>query len=167
MHALKGFSDWLAASPASLGLQGLSWIVPTVQTLHILAIAAVLTSASMINLRLVGVGARAQSLAAVSARFGPWVWYAVAVLALSGSILILIEPARPLTNPIFFLKLTLIAGVALLMLAISLPLRRDSLYWERSVRRRTVGWSVAALSWILWLGVICAGRWIAYTLSAT
>ena len=167
MHALKGFSDWLAASPASLGLQGLSWIVPTVQTLHILAIAAVLTSASMINLRLVGVGARAQSLAAVSARFAPWVWYAVAVLALSGSILILIEPARPLTNPIFFLKLTLIAGVALLMLAISRPLRRDALYWERSVRRRAVGWSVAALSWILWLGVICAGRWIAYTLSAT
>jgi hypothetical protein len=167
MHALKGFSDWLAASPASLGLQGLSWVVPTIQTLHILAIGAVLTSASMINLRLVGVGAQAQSMAAVTARFAPWVWYAVVVLALSGAVLILIEPARPLTNPIFFLKLALIAGVALLMLTISLPLRRDELYWERSARSRAVGWSVASLSWVLWIGVICAGRWIAYTLSVT
>lgn len=167
MHALKGISDWLAASPASLTLQGVSWIVPAVQTLHILAIAAVLTSASMINLRLAGVGARAQSLAAVAARFAPWVWSAVVVLALSGAILILIEPARPLTNPVFFLKLALIMAVALLMVAISLLLRRDELYWERSRTRRTLAWSVAALSSLLWIGVICAGRWIAYTLSGT
>jgi putative copper export protein len=103
----------------------------------------------------------------VAARFAPWVWYAVAVLALSGAILILIEPARPLTNPVFFLKLALIVAVALLMLAISWPLRRDELYWERSAARRMLGLSMAALSSLLWLGVICAGRWIAYTLSAT
>jgi hypothetical protein len=167
MHALKGFSDWLAATALSASLQGVSWVVPTVQTLHLLAIAAVLSSASMISLRLAGVGARTQSMAAVAARFVPWVWYAVVVLAASGLILILVEPARPLTNPVFFLKLALIVAVALLMLVISAPLRTDSLYWERSARRRAAGWSVAALSWMLWVSVICAGRWIAYTLSAT
>jgi hypothetical protein len=165
MHALKGFSDWLAASPASQSLQELSWIVPTVQTLHILAIAAVLTSASMINLRLIGVGE--QSLAVVSARFEAWVWYAVAILAFSGTILILIEPARPLTNPIFFVKLALIVAVTMLMRAISRPLRRDELYWERSLARRMLGWGVAILSSLLWISVICAGRWIAYTLATT
>jgi hypothetical protein len=165
LHALKGFSDWLAASSLSMSLQGVSWMVPTVQTLHILAIAAVLSSASMINLRLVGVGSRSQSMADVSMRFVPWVWYAIGVLALSGAVLILIEPARPLTNPVFFVKLVLIVGVAILMLAIWLPLRHDCLYWERSAQRRWIGWSVAALSWMLWIGIICAGRWIAYTLS--
>jgi hypothetical protein len=167
MHALKGFSDWLAAAPVSLTLQGVSWLVPTVQTLHILAIAAVLTSASMINLRLAGVGARTLTLAAATARFVPWVWSAVVVLALSGSILIVIEPRRPLTNPVFFLKLALIVAVALVMLATSWPLRRDALYWERSVARRRLGWSIAVLSTALWIGVICAGRWIAYTLTGT
>ena len=166
MHALKGFSDWLAASALSMSLQGVSWVVPTVQTLHILAIAAVLASASMINLRLAGIGANTQSMTTVAARFVPWVWSAVGVLALSGSILILIEPARPLTNPVFLLKLALILAVATLMVAIAAPLRRDSLYWERSAGRRTMAWSIAALSWILWIGIICAGRWIAYTLSA-
>jgi hypothetical protein len=165
MHALKGFSDWLAASSLSLSLQGIGWMVPTVQTVHILAIAAVLASASMVNLRLVGVGARSQTMDAVSARFTPWVWSAIVLLALSGSILILIEPARPLTNPVFFVKLVLIVGVVLLMLAIVLPLRRDASYWERSASRRRAGLGVAALSWVLWVGVICAGRWIAYTLS--
>jgi hypothetical protein len=165
LHALKGFSDWLAASSLSMSLQGISWMVPTVQTLHILAIAAVLSSASMINLRLVGLGARSQSMADVSTRFVPWVWYAIGVLALSGAVLILIEPARPLLNPVFFVKLVLIVGVGALMLAIWLPLRRDRLYWERSAQRRWIGWSVAALSWLLWIGIICAGRWIAYTLS--
>jgi hypothetical protein len=165
MHALKGFSDWLAASSLSSSLQGIGWMVPTVQTVHILAIAAVLASASMVNLRLVGVGASSQSMDAVSARFAPWVWSAIVLLAVSGSILILIEPARPLTNPVFFLKLALITGVVLLMLAIVLPLRRDASYWERSASRRRIGWGVAALSWALWIGVICAGRWIAYTLS--
>lgn len=165
MQTLKGFSDWLAASPASVSLQGIEWMVPTVQTIHILAIAAVLSSATMVNLRLVGFGASSQSFASVSSRFVPWIWYAIVVLALSGAVLILIEPARPLLNPVFFVKLALIAGVILLLLTIAMPLGRDPLYWERSARRRRIGWGIAALSSLLWVGVICAGRWIAYTLS--
>jgi hypothetical protein len=164
-NALKGFSDWLVATWVSVYLQPIGWVVPTAQTVHILAITAVLASASMVNLRLMGVGARSQSMVAVSGRFVPWVWGALAVLIVSGSILIIIEPARPLLNPVFYLKLALIAGVAMLTVAIGHTLSLDAEYWERSPGRRASALALASLSWVLWIGVICAGRWIAYTSS--
>jgi uncharacterized membrane protein len=162
---LKGFSDWLSATPLSASLQAVQWLVPTTQTVHILAIAAVMASASMINLRLAGIGGRSQALAKISARFLSWVWGALAVLAASGALLILIEPGRPLTNPVFYAKVSLISVVAVLTLFVGNTLRIDSQFWERSRARRLTGAGIAILSWTLWVGVICAGRWIAYTQS--
>lgn len=164
-HELREFSEWLAATWVSEHLQDGVWIVPTVQTIHILAIGAVLTSASMVNLRLIGMGARMQSLTAVSENFVPRVWSALVVLIASGVVLILIEPARPLVNPVFFLKLALIVAVSLLTSVIARPLLRDAEFWERSRGRRFFGRGLALLSWALWVGTVCAGRWIAYTSS--
>ena len=40
---IQSFCDWLAATSTSQLFSDLSWFVPTVQTVHILAIAVVVT----------------------------------------------------------------------------------------------------------------------------
>ena len=107
LHSLDAFCAWLARTPLSQTLQSAEWIIPTVQTVHILAVAAVISSVLMIHLRLLGLRAREQPLAAVTARFLPFVWWPLPVLLLSGSILITAEPARSLQNPVFALKMSL------------------------------------------------------------
>src|SRR5215468_5367480 len=107
-HWLNQFSFWLDQTPFSQTIQTKAGIVPTVQTVHILAIAMVMTSALMIDLRLIGVVNRDQTFARVCARFLPFVWWPLLVLLLTGVIMIVGEPARSLKNPVFQLKVALI-----------------------------------------------------------
>ncbi len=52
VSALGRFCQWLEQTPLSLFAQSHGWVVPSIQTIHILAISAVAGSALMINLRL-------------------------------------------------------------------------------------------------------------------
>src|SRR5439155_19731403 len=74
-RALLDFCSWLEQTPLSQTIQSTGWIVPAVQTVHILSIAAVLSSVLMIDLRLMGFLGRDQPLARVSARFLPVIWW--------------------------------------------------------------------------------------------
>ncbi len=59
---IKEFCEWLAATPISQLIQNAFWVIPTVQTVHIVSIAIVMTSMAMLDLRLIGVAGRRQSL---------------------------------------------------------------------------------------------------------
>ena len=106
---LETFINWLAATPPSVVIQKVFWIIPTVQIAHILAISVVLASMAMFDLRLLGLAGTRNSIASLSRRFMPWLWSALIVLALSGSILIVGEPKRALGNVAFELKMALLA----------------------------------------------------------
>lgn len=157
--ALLDFCDTIDATALSQAIQATKWVVPLVQTVHILAIAALLSSVLMINLRLLGVAGTDQTLARVSERFRPVVWWSLPVLLASGLILIIGEPARALTNPFFQLKMCLLAVVLIVTLLSQRALNGDSGFWDKRV---ATGRAIAMLSLLLWSGIVFAGRWIAY-----
>ena len=159
---LRQLCDWLVTTPLSQVVQGTSWAIPAIQTLHILAIAVAVSSAFMIDLRLIGILAPARPLASVSARFLPPLWVAVGALATSGAVLIVAEPNRTLLNRVFGVKMLLLILAIAATLVIGRALRRDSEFWDRSTARRAAAASLAVVSMLLWSGIVCAGRWIAY-----
>ena len=161
-QTIHEFGVWLAATPASVLIQTVSWIIPTVQSLHILAIATVLACVALIDLRLIGAFSKRESLADIVQRFAPWMWRALLVLLLSGSILITAEPGRSLENPAFQLKLIMIVTVATLMYVVQRALRIDGQYWALTASRRWTLRSITGASVVLWVSIVIAGRWIAY-----
>ena len=162
LHSLDGFCNWLGATSTSQTIQTIDWIIPAIQTVHILAVAAVVTSALMLDLRLLGLRGFDQPLATVARRFLPLIWWSLPVLLASGAVLIIAEPARSLENPVFILKMGLLLAAASVTLACQLPLRRDPAFWELSIARRRAARLIAVASLPLWVAIICAGRWIAY-----
>jgi hypothetical protein len=162
LHSLDPFCNWLAATSVSQTIQAIDWIVPAVQTVHILSVAAVVTSALMINLRLLGVRAKDQSLEAVARRFFPFIWWPLPVLLATGAILIIAEPARSLENPVFLLKMGLLLAAVGLTLASQAPLHADPAFWELSPGRKRAAQLIGATSIPVWVAIIFAGRWIAY-----
>ena len=152
---LESFVEWLAQTPISQTIQKVDWIIPTAQTIHILAIAAVIGSMGLLDLRVLGVAARSQSLSSVSQRLLPWVWRALIVLLLSGLVLITGEPGRSLVNTIFQVKMLLVVLAAVL-----------TFFLERSLRARddapADAKAIAAFSLAIWIAIVFAGRWIAY-----
>lgn len=159
---LIAFSEALAATPASLFLQGIGWLIPMVQIVHILAIAAVMGSAGLSGLRLLGLAGRSQSVADMAGRLAPAVWWALAVLLCSGVVLAAAEPLRSLPNPAFQLKMLLLLPAVALTGFMQRSLRAGAAFWELSPGRRLAMKLAAAASLLLWVAIIFAGRWIAF-----
>jgi uncharacterized membrane protein SirB2 len=156
---IREFCRWLAATDLSEHIQDIFWVIPTVQTVHIVSIAIVMTSMAMLDLRLVGIAGRRQSLTDMAARFLPWVWTALAVLLCSGTILIIGEPARDLMNKVFWLKMSLLATAVVLAWIFQHMLRRNGSFWDR---HRAAAIALGSVSLLIWVGIVGAGRWIAY-----
>ena len=155
---LYALSDWLYGTSLSQTIQSTPWIIPLVQTVHILAIALLTGSALLLNLRLTGVLAVRESHAAVYNRYAPWLKWAVAVLAASGLLLIIGEPERVLFNWAFWTKMALVVlGLVLLFIA-GRSIRQTGDAEPQPAFLRPLG-LVAILVWIF---VIMCGRWIAY-----
>ncbi len=156
---LQTFCDWLSNTPFSMTIQTVLWIIPAVQTVHILCVAVVMSCMAMLDLRLVGVAGRRQPISRVVGRFVPWVWCALPILALSGSILIIGEPSRELQNPYFRAKMVMLATVIVITLVVQLQNKKNATYWET---RRAAARLTGLASLLLWVGIVTAGRWIAY-----
>jgi uncharacterized membrane protein len=162
---LDDFIHWLGATPVSLVIQEVFWIIPTVQTIHILAISVVVASMAMFDLRLLGLAGRRNSIASLSRRFMPWLWGALIVLAASGCILIVGEPKRSLGNVVFQLKMCMLATAIVVTLGFQAVLKRDLAGGSADLAPAhvTAAKITGLLSLALWVGIAVAGRLIAYT----
>jgi hypothetical protein len=154
---MNAFLDAVRATPLSQLLQNVRWLIPLIQSTHILALSLVFVSAVVVDLRLLGVAGR-QTLPSLTARFLPWVGWGVLVLLVSGLLLMVAEPRRALLNPFFQLKMAALVVVGLMTWAIARAPERG---WTDS-ERRGLARSVAVGSLLLWLAIIALGRWIAY-----
>ena len=165
LSTLRTLGEWLATTPMSLTIQNVTWIIPLVQTIHILCVAAVFSSVLMVDLRLLGLVQRTQPLPSVTSRFLSWIWVFLVILLLTGSVLIIGEPERSLLNPAFGWKMAMLLTVILITLLIARPLRANAQFWEASFGRQAAARVIAIVSLALWSGIIFAGRWIAYVAS--
>jgi hypothetical protein len=154
--------EWLSQTPLSLAIQTRPWVVPTIQSIHIVAIGVVVASVFMIDLRVLGWAGRDQTLLETVGRFGPWVSWALCVLLATGALMVIGEPARELLSFSFWLKMCLVVIGTLIAAAFQIALRRNERHWgEALVTRRTTK-SLAILTLLIWVGIIILGRLIAY-----
>lgn len=160
---LHGIADTLYTTPISTWIRDTSGIIPTTQSVHILAIAVVVGSALVTDLRLAGVLAIEETPQTVIRRYLPWMWAAIAVLLATGAIMALGEPNRVLTNAVFWTKMTLVVFAFSLTLLFRYPFlhpqfQDDHPRWARLAK------PVAWVSLLVWIAVIFCGRWIAYAI---
>jgi hypothetical membrane protein len=160
--SINAICVWIDQTPLSHAIQVTNWVVPTVQTVHILAIAAVASSALMIDLRLIGVYAADQPMKVITSRFLPFVWWPLTILLATGAIMIIGEPARSLKNPAFQLKMALLIAAIIVTAVLQLVQRRDPGFADPPSGRRGGAAAIAVVSMLLWSAIIFAGRWIAY-----
>jgi len=160
---LSEFSRWLAATSLSHTIQVTGWIIPALQTIHILSVAVVFSSAILVDLRMWRLLGRDEPLPEVARRFLPAIWPVLLVLLITGSLLIIGEPRRSLLNSTFYLKMALLAVAILLTAALQRTISSSPNFWDRDRTRRIAAQFAATVSIVVWCGILFAGRWIAYT----
>jgi hypothetical protein len=160
---LSEFSRWLAATSLSHTIQIAGWIIPTLQTIHILSVAVVFSSAILVDLRIWRLLERDVPLPEVARRFLPTIWPVLLILLTTGSLLIVGEPKRSLLNSTFYLKMALLAVAIVLTVGLQRSISSSPNFWDRNRARRVAGRFAASVSIVVWCGILFAGRWIAYT----
>lgn len=152
----------LSQSPLSLAMATSPWVVPTMQSIHIMAIAVVLISVLVTALRVVGLSWGGVSIRQTVDRFAPWAWTGLALLALTGIILIMAEPIRELMAISFWVKMALLVAVIIISARFMRAVRTNASLADTGGKgdpqmRRTAILTVAMLVVIIFMG-----RFIAY-----
>jgi hypothetical protein len=154
---VRSVSAEIARSWISLQIQDHVWVVPAFQSIHILAIAALVFASFSANLAVLRSpnGARTMPWLAGSYR---WTWTALAILLISGAILITGEPTRSLMNLFFRIKVVLV----ILAAAATLILQRALTGPDRGRLSHGALVALAGLSIAAWIAILFCGRFIAY-----
>jgi hypothetical protein len=148
----SGLSVWLRETPSVFGFY-------FVLTLHTIGLSLVVGPNAAIDLRLLGL-VRTIPLRPLKPLFS-LMWLGLALNVLTGIVLVVAYPIKAFTNPVFYIKLTLIALAVWTLRRIKTRVFDDPNQSEPVMVAR--GKVLAACSIVLWVGVITAGRVLAYT----
>ena len=137
------------------------WAFPFVLILHTVGLAFLVGANVALDVRVLGV-ARGVPLRTLE-RYNLVMWTGFWVNALSGVLLLIAYPTKALTNPLFYVKLVLIAiGLAI---AGKLTARLSALPVPDSPVLPPRVKALAVISLVCWVAGITAGRLLAYTYS--
>ncbi len=138
------------------------WLFPLVETIHIWGIILLVGTTGVLDLRLLGLILTNQRVSEMHHRLIKWTWTGFAVMFITGSLMFASEATKMFENGAFRFKMFLIVLAGLNALVFELVTFRHVSNWDVSAKTPGLARVAACVSLIAWVGVIAAGRWIAY-----
>lgn len=134
---------------------------PGILSIHAIGMGFAVGICLALDLRVLGVAPGVQL--AEMRRYVPIVWVGFWLNAISGVLLLIGYPTKALTNPVFYLKLLLIAVGLVLFVRIGRRVFDETEGDQRAHSPRVQ--RLAIVSLVCWVGAITTGRFLAYTYS--
>lgn len=157
--SLEDFAFWLAETPLSITLNDSYWLFPAVESAHVIALALVVGSIAIVDLRLIGFASRERDPADLIRAILPITWVAFGAALITGLLLFSANPISYTANVYFAGKLLLLLLAGLNMLVFHLVSGRR-LGTPGAFAPRASGWASLGL----WVAIVTFGRWIGFTL---
>jgi hypothetical protein len=160
--ALLRFAQWLEAQSLSIGLHESFYMYNWLETTHVLTLMLSLGMLLMIDLRMLGWVLTDVPATRIAARLNKPMWIGFSIMIVTGVLLYIAIPVRTTQSLWFRIKLVLLVAAAINAWLFHRHLDRSASSWDldRMPPRRTR--VAAAVSIVLWAGVIMSGRFIAY-----
>ena len=141
-----------------------TWMFPTIETVHVIALVTVLGAIMIVDLRLIGVASRDVAVTQLSKDTLPWVWGAFILAAITGSLLFVSKATSYVNNPFFLWKLVMLTLAGVNMMYFHFFTYRTVEHWDLDPSVPTGAKVAGALSLVFWLLVVFFGRAIGFTL---
>ena len=155
--SLLPFFEWCEATAIGHAIKDSAWLFPVIEAVHLLGLSVLGGSLLVLDLRMLGVGLRRQSIANLAKDTRAWLLGSIVVMIVTGTGLFVSESVKCYYSQAFWIKITTLP-VALLY---TLTIRHRVAMAGRDTTRRTR--LVALVSLALWFTVAAAGRWIGFS----
>lgn len=163
MHTLYSLCYWLQNTLMGSSIHNSVWLFPVIETFHLFGVVILVGSASVLDLRLIGVAFKDYTVSMVAERFLPWIWAGFVVQVVTGILLFSSEAAKMYGSDVFRVKMLLIAAAGLNALVFHVLAYRSVGKWEKDPVAPLSARFAGTFSILLWFGIVGAGRWIAYS----
>jgi hypothetical protein len=151
------FFEWCGNTWLGTTVRDTVWAFPVIETFHLLALAVVLGTVLIVNLRVLGLGARFGAVSPMARELEPWLLTSLAISLVSGVLLFVSEPMKCYESISFPIKIALIA--------VAIPCHfKIQRKWATSEREQASFNSklAAGATLALWTGIGLLGKGIPY-----
>lgn len=160
---LSGWFKSLEQTGVATGIRDSLYIFPVIESIHVMALAVVFGTITIVDLRLLGVASTHRPFGRMSSELLRITWGAFVVAALTGALMFITNARVYADNTPFRVKMVLLAFAGLNMALFHLTAGRSVARWEKAPSTPGIGKVTATVSLTLWIAIIFAGRVIGFT----
>lgn len=150
--------EWFEYTAPGIIVRESVWMFPVIEAVHLLGLCLLGGVVITVDLRMLGLGLRKQTINELATNLRPWLIGAVVLLLVTGTLLFLSEAVKCYYNTSFWVKI-----ISLPIALIFTFLVREHVAVNGGMDPSTKTRLVAAGSMLLWFTVAAAGRWIGFS----
>jgi uncharacterized membrane protein len=166
LQSITALLEWLQASSWAVFIHKRPWAFTTVEVVHVFAIALVIGTIMIVDLRLLGFASRKRPVVELSRQVLPFTWAAFVLAVIAGSLLFISRATEYFGNTMFWIKMALIAIAGINMVIFEFITVRGVKEWNLSPTPPLPARLAGGISIACWVLVLVFGRLIGFTLSA-
>jgi hypothetical protein len=159
---ISDFTNWLAATDWSVSLHESFYMMPWLESTHVLTLMVSLGMLAVIDLRMLGWWMSDVPASKVAARVGTPMFIGFGVMTITGLILFTAIPVRYEHSIWFRLKVILLMAAFINAVLFHRHMNRSVSSWDTAKKPPARTRAAAAVSLSLWILIVISGRFIAY-----
>jgi uncharacterized membrane protein len=164
LQSVTALLETLQASSWAVFIHKKAWAFTTVEVVHVFAVSLVLATIAIVDLRLLGFASTKRPFAELSKQVLPLTWAAFVLAVIAGSLLFISRATEYFVNPVFWIKMALIAVAGINMIIFEFITVRDVQKWNLNPTPPSRARLAGGISIACWVLVVVFGRLIGFTL---
>jgi len=156
------FCQWLDQTAVGSTIRQSLWLFPAIETVHLLGMAALVGTITVLDLRLLGWAMPQRRVSEVVARLLPWTWLGFGVQVVTGALLFSSEAVKIYGNPAFRLKMLFLLLAGIQALIFQTVVSRKLPAWDDRPAPPVMARITGMISILLWIAIVTAGRFIGF-----
>jgi hypothetical protein len=162
MSSFFEICKWLQHTTVGTAVSESLWLFPLIETIHIWGIILLVGTTGVLDLRMLGIVLTKERVSDLHRQLIVWTWTGFSVMFITGSLMFASEAAKMYINEAFQIKMLFILVAGINALVFEFTAFRHVANWDTARVAPLAGKIAACVSLVVWVGVIAAGRWIAY-----
>jgi hypothetical protein len=155
-ESLRPYFEWCGNTWLGSTIRDTVWAFPVIETFHLLALAVLLGTVLIVNLRVFGLGRRYLPAAQIARQLEPWMLASLGVLIASGIPMAFSEPIKCFESYSFPIKM----GLIVVGIVVQFTIQRKLVMAEDATRRKAQFAAIVSIA--IWTAVGVAGKGIPY-----